>query len=276
MKKSIIQIALSAAVLTCIVSCEKDTIKDNTPITGTDITLNELPLERFTYWNAAGKDAFTSGIAKFKHSYNAATKGWSGFAYSNQNYRTYVQKKADLDSILYSVYTIRPNYSGNFAVAHVAGDDAEISFEKPVQLEHILVANSTYAWNAMSKGDTSFTVKLNPVTNKNDTTWMYAYANGARKFGGKDGQHPDWLKLTIKGLDDKNIEQGMVEVYLADFRSNIIPDKFIADGWLNVKLDKLGTVNKIRFYLTSTDVDGNGVMKTPAYFCVDGLRIKNQ
>jgi hypothetical protein len=275
MKKSIIQIALSAAILAGTVSCEKDTIKDNTPVTGTDITLNELTLDRFTHWNAADKDAFTSGIAKFKHTYDAATKGWSGFVYSNQNYRTYVQKKDDLDSILYSVYTIRPNFSGNFAVAHVTGDDAEISFEKPVQLEHILVANSTYGWNAMSKGDTSFTVKLNPNTNQNDTTWIYAYANGARKFGGKDGQRPDWFKLTIKGLDDKNIEQGMVEVYLADFRSNIIPNKIIADDWLNVKLAKLGTVSKLRFYLTSSDVDGNGVMKTPAYFCIDGLRIKN-
>ncbi|MET6996563.1 DUF4465 domain-containing protein [Chitinophaga defluvii] len=276
MKRSIIRLALSAVVLGSAIACNKDKITDNSPVTGTDITLNELTLDRFTHWNSEGKDGFTSGIAHFKHKYDAGTKKWSGFTYSNQNYRTYVQEKADLDSILYSVYTIRPNYSGTFALAHVAGDDAEISFEKPVQLEHILVANSTYAWNAMLKGDTSFTVKANPVTGLQDTTWIYAYANGAGKFGGKDGKRPDWFKLTIKGLNDKNIEQGMVEVYLADFRSDIIPNKFILDDWLNVKLDKLGTVSKIRFYLSSSDTDDNGVMKTPAYLCVDGLRVKNQ
>jgi hypothetical protein len=36
----------------------------------------------------------------------------------------------------------------------------------------------------------------------------------------------------------------------------------------------LGQVDKVVFHLASSDNAG-GVMRTPSYFCMDGIRIKN-
>ena len=49
----------------------------------------------------------------------------------------------------------------------------------------------------------------------------------------------------------------------------------VVNDWYPVDLSALGVVDKIVFDLESTDIEaGTGRMRTPAYFCLDGIRIQ--
>lgn len=71
-----------------------------------------------------------------------------------------------MDSNIYSVYTRFPNANEIYAVACVKDDDAYFTLEKPAVVEHILVANTTYAYLAMVYGDQYGTPEA-PVANPN-------------------------------------------------------------------------------------------------------------
>ena len=58
--------------------------------------------------------------------------------------------------------------------------------------------------------------------------------------------------------------------YLADYRSTDSAHDYIVDDWTWVDLSGLGTVDRIEFTLSSSDVGSFG-MNTPAYFAMDCL-----
>lgn len=129
-----------------------------------DVTMNELELGRFTHQIPDGgftsKAAHTNGV-KFNTVKNPDGT-YSGFAYSNRNNRsfTWTATQEALDSNIYSVYTRFPNANEIYAVACVKDDDAYFTLEKPAVVEHILVANTTYAYLAMVYGDNTVRRKL--------------------------------------------------------------------------------------------------------------------
>jgi len=50
----------------------------------------------------------------------------------------------------------------------------------------------------------------------------------------------------------------------------------VINDWYKVDLSSLGVVSKVVFHVASSDVEeGTGRMRTPPYFCLDGIRIKN-
>lgn len=115
----------------------------------------------------------------------------------------------------------------------------------------------------------------NPTTFKpqsmqvnNNSYVYYTLLNGnafSAKF--KDG---DWFKLNVYGVRPGGEVVGPVEFYLADYRngkSEIIKD------WTFVNLDTLGEVQYIYFTMQSSD-SGQWGMNTPAYFCLDRLKIQ--
>jgi hypothetical protein len=109
------------------------------------------------------------------------------------------------------------------------------------------------------------------VTNNNYT--YYSMLNGdlySKKFGGTNGNDPDFLLLTITGKDSDGNVTGAVEFYLADFRFEENSRDYIASTWWFVDLTSLGAVKSLEFSLRSSD---NGVfgMNTPAYFAIDNI-----
>lgn len=87
-----------------------------------------------------------------------------------------------------------------------------------------------------------------------------------------------WFKLIIKGYLN-GAQVGTVEYYMGA-RTNAVKDypklNTIKDQWYAVDLTKLGKVDKIVFNLDSSDKDESGIMRTPPYFCLDGIRLKNR
>ena len=86
-----------------------------------------------------------------------------------------------------------------------------------------------------------------------------------------------YVKITAKGYLNGTLT-GSVDYYLA-VNAGVAPAPYdnwniIQGSWAKWDLSSLGLVNKVVFYLDSSDKDSNGKMRTPPYFCMDGIRIK--
>lgn len=248
-----------------------------------DVTLNELQLGRFTHQIPDGgftsRAAHSNGVTFNTNKNSDGT--YSGFAYSNRNNRsfTWTGTPQALDSNIYSVYTRYPNANGVYAVACVKDDDAYFTLEQPAVVEHVLVANTTYAYLAMAYGDQLGTEE-EPASNPNlpgaankKGIWYSYVPGGVKKLADND---QDYFKLTAKGFKG-NTETGTVDFYLCTRKGDPAHPAWslLVNDWYKMDLSSLGVVDKIVFYLESSDVEeGTGRMRTPAYFCLDGIRIK--
>lgn len=202
-----------------------------------------LELEPKSYWNGSDNSgSFTSGGVTFNNLYDATYLSWSGFAYSNMTDVTTASF-----SNQYSAITGHGNEgSGNYALCYPI-NSADIEFTATTKVTGFYVTNSTYAYFTMKNGD-SF----------------------SKKFGGENGDDPDFFKLKIEGLDDAGNVVDFVDFYLADFRFEDNSKDYILNKWAWVDLSALNATSKLRFSLSSSD-NGQWGMNTPSYFCIDDL-----
>ena len=119
------------------------------------------------------------------------------------------------------------------------------------QPEGVYLTNGTYAYRSMTEGD-----------------------QFAKKFGGVDGNDPDFFFVTIKGYQDGQLKTDSVDFYLADFRFADNSQDYIVKEWTYVDLTSLGRVDSVEFFFTTSDVGVNGP-NTPFYVCVDNLVLRD-
>ena len=213
-------------------------------VSQTDVsTFEELELDSTGYWNGSDDaGGFTSGNAYFINHYNHDWNSWTGFAYSNMTDTVTAGY-----SNQYSAYAgIGADSSNNYCVAYNSGNDT-VTLTTSTTVSGAYLTNNTYAGLSMRDGD--------------------AYS---KKFGGADGNDPDWFKLSIFGIDDNNNNTDTIEFYLSDFRFADNDSDYIVKDWTWADFTSLGDVKKIVFFLSSTD-NGDWGMNTPAYFCLDNL-----
>lgn len=108
----------------------------------------------------------------------------------------------------------------------------------------------------------------------NSTYAYYDMINGSafsKKFGGLDGNNPDYFRIVLSFLNHLNETIGTDTVYLADFRSSDNAKDYILSDWKYMELSEAlngETAHKIKFKLESSDT-GSWGMNTPAYFCMN-------
>ncbi|WP_239059505.1 DUF4465 domain-containing protein [Bacteroides sp. 224] len=185
----------------------------------------------------------TQSYIRFNHYYSEYGFG-GGFTYTNTTNKTtpgYLNLSAITGTGKYedTYLTIKTD---NFTKARLT-----ILNPAKYALKEMWITNSTYAYLAMKDG--------------ND-----GYLNNT-KFG-VDGKEDTFL-LTIKAYSDADSSIGHKEFYLADFRNG---KSAIVNDWVRLDLSDLANTNYLEFELTSTDNNEYG-MKTPAYFCIDGITI---
>lgn len=209
-------------------------------------TFENLPLEPDSFWNGSDlSGGFVNGNTFFRNDYDATFQTWSGFAYSNIKDSTTSGFGNQYSAITASGFS----GSSNYAVA-MDYDNVTASFSpfaEQTYVEGFYVTNNTYAYLSMRDGDLF-----------------------AKKFGGVDGNEPDWFKLTVNGWLNGVQKEQEVEFYLADFRFSDNSQDYIVRDWQWVNLLPLGPVDSIRFSLSSSDV-GSWGMNTPGYFCIDNF-----
>ena len=210
------------------------------------VGFEDLTLSPNTYWNGSnGAGSFTSGGVTFPNSYNATYGSWSGFAYSNVQDST--------TEGWGNQYAARPgtgyNGSANYAIGYqpyVGNFEISLGGASNFVGRGLQVANTTYVALDMQNG-----------------------SGFSKKFGGANGTDADWLRLTVRGLLGSS-ETGAVDFYLADFRFANSADDYILSSWAFIDLTALGTVDKLRFALTSSDTGAYG-MNTPGYVALDSI-----
>ncbi len=217
---------------------------------GAAVTFESVPLGAAGYDNgSSGPGGFDIGGVNFNNNYNATFGSWSGFSISNNG-----------DTVTPSFgnqYSAWPGGgaggSAQFAVGYYSEYEAPSNFATFGALTNLAglgasFANTTYTALSMRDGG----------------------GFGAKKFGGATGADPDFLLLTIDGLVNGVATGTSVGFYLADFRSPDSAADYIVNDWRFVDFSPLGTVDQLRFSLTSSDVGAFGI-NTPTYFAMDNF-----
>ncbi|MCU0422728.1 MAG: DUF4465 domain-containing protein [Bacteroidia bacterium] len=236
------QIFTSLIVVLTIVNLKAQTVAD----------FESLGLSTNQVLNGAGDPVnsnFSSGNILFNNTYQTVFGGyWSaGWAYS-----TLKNDSTPGLTNLYASYAAKGNANSmKYGVGQQGSTIRTSGADAGDTIYGFYVTNSTYAGLSMKTGD------------------MFA-----KKFGGNNGDDPDFFVMTIKGWKNGNLLNDTVAFYLADFRSPQSTNDYIIKDWTYVDLKSLGKVDSIRITLQSSDVGQFG-MNTPAFYCIDDIITKN-
>lgn len=167
---------------------------------------------------------------------------WSGWVISNQTDTLTPGFMNQYSAITGGGY----NGSETYAITFASSPQALIleNEAKGAPVRELYVTNTTYAYFSMLEGD-----------------------DFAKRFGGIDGNDPDFLLLTIKGFLNGEVSDSL-DVYLADYRFEDNSEDYILKEWQQVDVSVLGAVDSLQFSLSSSDVGDFGI-NTPAYVAVD-------
>jgi len=219
---------------------------------------------------------------------------FSTFSLSAQNVATFEGFDLPLDTFLngsdgQTVYqdsdiSFPTNFSGGFWLGGWAistmRDDTTASFENLYSAKTASGVNSfSYAvgqQNAMIKLDDNVAGQVVNGFYITNTTYAHGVIRDgnmfSKKFGGEDGNDPDFFKLDIQKYSNGALAPQVVEFYLADYRFDDNSEDYIVDDWQWVDLTSLGNVDSLQFTLSSTDVGDFGI-NTPLFFSIDNLEI---
>jgi|GEM_PF-1123531 hypothetical protein len=208
---------------------------------------------------------FDSGGLSFNNVYSLDFGSWSGWSYSNET---------DTTTAGFSNQVSAFSGSGAFN-----SDDFAVAFVDPFNpptidlteqlasqsFQSLMMTNTTYPALSMIEGD-QFARRFG---------WFDSNGDGDFEDPGDSaGDFPDWLRVDIQGLDSVGQSVGIVEVYLADYRSENNAEDFVVDEWIEVELRSLSGATQLSFTLASSDVGAFGI-NTPAYFAVDNIQLAN-
>ena len=206
----------------------------------------ETPLAQDTFWNGIDQTgSFTSGdIFYFPNVYNTNFGGYwqSGWALSSM-----ADSTTSGPGNLYAAKALTGYQSNQYAVGQqnsiIKLEDASYGFQE------LYITNTTYTFNSMRDSD-----------------------QFAKKFGGEDGNDPDFFKLVIWGYFDGTLSTtDSIEYYLADYRFEDNSQDYKVDSWELLDLTTLEQADSLLFTLSSSDTT-NGFYNTPLFFCIDNLQ----
>ncbi|WP_146407579.1 DUF4465 domain-containing protein [Allorhodopirellula heiligendammensis] len=198
--------------------------------------------------NAGSADGFSDGTLQFENSFDQSFgfDVWSGFAISRGT-DTHTPGFGNQYS---SIAGGGSEGSSTYAVAYAS---APVTVRRPsnsTPFSSMDVSNTTYAALSMRDGD-----------------------DFAKKFGGESGNDPDFLLLTVDGLDADGNSIGEVQVYLADYRFNDNDLDYILEDWSTIDISSIGTAETLSIQLSSSD-NGDFGMNTPGYFALDNVLLE--
>lgn len=214
------------------------------------VTFEEVSLPPESHLNQSSPaGGFVIQGTTFKNNYSSTYGSWSGFAVSN-----HTDTATPGFGNQFSAYTgSGAGGSTNYAVGFYATyeDSTHISFAGLTDLagKGASFTNTTYTALSMLAGD-----------------------GFSKKFGGTTGNDADWLKLTISGYAGGIPTGTSIDFLLADFTFSDNSQDYIIDEWTFVDFSTLGTVDQLRFTMSSTD-NGPWGMNTPAFFAMDNIAV---
>jgi hypothetical protein len=215
-----------------------------------------------SYWKgvpgSAGDSVFGTSISNNTISFinqNDSSFGmnfWSGWAYSKAKDSISTSYDTSDCNAFFAITTANNNY----AVAYQSWDDYynRIRINRSgivyFTFQGFEITNSTIAYRSMQNGD-----------------------GNAKAFGGPTGNDPDYFKVRFTGWQQGMPLNDTFDFYLADFRDTNNANDYIIKDWTNVNFpSNFHNVDSLTYVLESSDVGGFG-MNTPAYFCIDNIKM---
>jgi len=220
------------------------------------IDFEDLTFTSGDFWNGSTAalgtyhSEFVDARSIFNNTYTLSDWGyglsgsWSSWAYSNMTDNT----SPGYGNSFSSIAGGGAIGSQTYALCYNDSGQEIIQLESVLQANSIYITNGTYPYFSMKDGDAF-----------------------AKKFGGEDGNEPDFFLLKIQGYLNGQITD-TIDFYLADFRFSDNTQDYIIDDWTMVDLTTLGVIDQISFSLSSSDM-GDWGMNTPAYFFIDELNL---
>jgi hypothetical protein len=214
-----------------------------------DLTLDE---KKDTFWvGASGTDSFThKEVLSFENSFQDNTT-WKGFGYSNIYSNTQTEDKIPS----YAVYGSSSSTYNIFGLVRQPNEEDQYSPSihfndgENHKLKSIEINNTTLGYYLLKFGTDNF-----------------------ERMGGSGSSEPDWCKVTITGINTGG-EASSIDFYLADYRFENNKRDYIITEWTEIDLADLGSVNQIRFTISSSKTDTEGKMITPEEICIDNLKV---
>ena len=209
---------------------------------------DEIELPAAGYLNNAGMGgAFMSQQLALPNQYNSQFDFWSGWA---------ISRVTDNQT---------PGFGNQYGVISGGGAEGSANFAVGYCFDPIVVRLTGSQAGSVVEG----------LSVNNSTYTYFSMRDGdafSKRFGGVSGNDPDYLLLSIRAYYQGQLSPDSATVYLADYRFADNQLDYIVDEWTFVDLVALGNADSLQFRLTSTD---NGVfgMNTPAYFCIDNVRL---
>ena len=209
-----------------------------------------------SYYKNTVTNDWSSGVAKFRYSWNSSFGGFweSGTAYTN--------KKDTVDGTFSNLYGCAAYgaYNGNnYATSQ---DGAVITFSNnTTQVSGFFITNTTYAWKTIKNGN-GFSRKFGDTTGTN--------SGGLYPQGG----YPDYFKLVVFGYRGGVKNADSAQFYLADYRFTTSSSDYIIKNWQYLNCTAIGVVDSLVFKMRSSDFGSFG-MNTPGFFSIDNFTTVN-
>ncbi len=166
---------------------------------------------------------------------------WAGgWALSNQTDST----REGTDG-LYQSITGRAHDGVNYLIGQNRSQIKTPSTSIEYVLGYVYVTNTSYTYYSMRDGDAF-----------------------AKKFGGVDGNDPDYLILNITGKKQGSWLNDTIQFPLADFRFADNSKDYIVSDWQQIDLYRVMYADTLHFFLTSSDTGQFGI-NTPLFFAID-------
>ena len=207
-------------------------------------TFDNLPLEKAdTFNNGADlSNGFTHYNRYWNNNYNSMWSSWNGWALSNMKDTITAGFGNQYSAITGSGVSATPNYMVS------NGNGAFIKLDVPQRISGAYFTNATYTVRDMEQG-----------------------SGFSKKFGGDDGNDPDFLRIIISSYL-KNAFVDSTIFYLADYRFEDNTQDYIVKDWTFVDFNNDEAqdfeIDSISFRYEGSDTAG-GWLNTPAYFCMD-------
>ncbi len=215
-----------------------------------------LLLASDSYWDGSdGSGGFESGLVKFNN--ENLGWAWTGWAYSNKTDTSTAGYENQFSTITGAGFNDGQSTNSNYGVGYISSDwtsyeamPSPLTFtdKRSHIVKGLYITNSTYAALSMEHGN-----------------------DFAKKFGGEDGNDPDYLKIFVWGVK-AGLSTDSIEYYLADFRYDDNSKDYIIKTWQWLDLSSLGAVDTLFFSIASSDIGDFG-MNTPSYFNIDNIYI---
>jgi hypothetical protein len=211
----------------------------------------EIDIVSDTFYNGSDNaGGLSAGYLFFNNNYNADWNSWSGWSLSS--------KLDDTTAGFGNQFSCINTSRANFYVA--GGQRTEIRSPYLEDYENILYKTMAPAPWAVSFSITNSTYAALDMEQGSDFS---------KKFGGVDGNDPDYFRVLVNYVDAADSILRTDTVYLADYRFEDNSQDYILKDWKEFKTHFNSNFNfhKLVFELESSDIGTFG-MNTPAYFCL--------